>query len=125
MPKKSLIDKIRGIEALKSQKMVVDLEEISFKELLDEALVLFEERLEKKKITLKYKNDDSLDFTIKVDRVLFLNNVLNNLISNAIKFTSFNGQINIHTTTNEKNEKIISFRDNGIGIPSEIIKKYL
>ena len=48
--------------------------------------------------------------------------VLYNLIDNAIKFSHFDSSITIETT--EKNEKIfISVKDTGIGIPSDSIKK--
>lgn len=48
--------------------------------------------------------------------------VLYNLIDNAIKFSHADSTITIETT--EKNEKVfLSVKDNGIGIPSDCIKK--
>lgn len=48
--------------------------------------------------------------------------VLYNLIDNAIKFSHNNSTITIETT--EKNEKVfISVKDTGIGIPKDSIKK--
>ena len=48
--------------------------------------------------------------------------VLYNLIDNAIKFSHANSIITIETT--EKNEKVfVSVKDTGIGIPKDSIKK--
>ena len=48
--------------------------------------------------------------------------VLYNLIDNALKFSHANSAITIETT--EKNEKVfVSVKDTGIGIPKDSIKK--
>ncbi len=52
--------------------------------------------------------------TIKADR-LHLNNILYNLIDNAIKYSYENPEVRL-TTRNEGNQLIISIEDNGIGI---------
>lgn len=61
-----------------------------------------------------------------IDEVKFIQ-VLNNLISNAIKFTYYNGTITLNIDEHEKSV-IVSVRDNGIGIPDELkphlFKKY-
>lgn len=55
---------------------------------------------------------------IEVDIVKF-DQIINNLISNAIKFTAPNGKINIRVK--KENEYVmILFSDNGIGIPEEL-----
>lgn len=51
-----------------------------------------------------------------------LTTVLRNLLSNAIKFTPLNGDIIISAVENG-NEVIISVKDNGVGIPKEMISK--
>ena len=54
----------------------------------------------------------------KIEQVLY------NLIDNAIKFSHTDSAITIETT--EKNDKIfVSVKDTGIGIPSDSIKKDL
>jgi two-component system, sensor histidine kinase and response regulator len=50
--------------------------------------------------------------------------VLRNLISNAIKFTKKNGEINIMAEQG-KTEVTINVSDNGIGIPPELLNKLL
>jgi two-component system, OmpR family, sensor histidine kinase VicK len=54
---------------------------------------------------------------VEIDEVKFMQ-VINNLISNAIKFTPDNGTINI-IISDEVNQVIIAIEDNGIGIPEK------
>lgn len=49
-----------------------------------------------------------------------LSTILRNLISNAIKFTNINGEIEIKAEKSD-NHTIISVKDNGIGLTKEEI----
>ena len=51
-----------------------------------------------------------------------INTVLRNLISNAIKFTNQGGEI-IVSVNEEKDKLMVSVKDNGIGIPKDVIGK--
>jgi len=55
---------------------------------------------------------------LRLDSMKFLQ-VINNLISNALKFTADNGYIGLHAEEYE-NSVLISVTDNGIGIPEEL-----
>lgn len=67
-------------------------------------------------------NKPNGDFFVEVDEIKFLQ-VINNLISNALKFTVKNGKIEIDLKK-EKDHVVISVADNGIGIP-EKFRPYL
>ena len=56
---------------------------------------------------------------IKIDEAKFMQ-VLNNLVSNSLKFTRSGGHISIHIT-NFRNKVIIDFKDNGVGIPERFL----
>ena len=71
-----------------------------------------------KNITLKF--DTPGKHTIVNDRAI-INTILRNLISNAIKYTPKNGQIEICLIRQEE-LYMISVKDNGIGIPEDKLK---
>lgn len=63
-----------------------------------------------------FSSSDSL--FIEMDDVKFMQ-VINNLISNAIKFTSDGGEITVRLE-DQKEHILIMVKDNGIGIPSHL-----
>ncbi len=63
----------------------------------------------------------SKDFIVKADENM-LRNILRNLISNAIKFTPKNGQVQVEAI-NQDNQIVISVTDTGIGIKPKAIEK--
>jgi len=120
---KSLIDKVRTIDALQSHKSQAHLEKVLLNDIVGESLIMFEDRLKSKKLTLDYINRDQEDFEIFVDKVLFFNNVFNNLLSNSIKFSIEGKKIIVKSETKESGEQVISFTDSGIGIPDDLAEK--
>lgn len=73
-------------------------------------------QIEKKKLNIKKEYNDSLN-NIKSDEKL-LRIVIQNIISNAVKYTPEGGNITITFKEDNKNKKII-ISDNGIGIPAK------
>ena len=71
---------------------------------------------------LYQQHDEGINYTIQADKGR-LNQVMSNLISNAIKFTE-EGSI-IITSKKEENENkvIVSVKDSGIGIHREVIPR--
>ena len=59
--------------------------------------------------------------TVYADKGM-INTILRNLISNAVKFTSKNGEINVSLTENDQMVKVI-VQDTGIGISRDNLKK--
>ncbi len=83
-------------------------------------LATFEQRCTAKQISLELIFDKKKLFT-DADQSK-IEQVIQNLVDNAIKFSNQNSVIEIHT--NEHNQKIfISIKDHGIGIPKDNIKK--
>ncbi len=80
---------------------------------------LLENQAEKKKILLKNTVDESVEAFADVNMI---NTVLRNLISNAIKYTKENGQIEVSASVNEK-EVTVFVSDDGIGITPENMDK--
>jgi two-component system sensor histidine kinase VicK len=73
----------------------------------------------------QHKLDKKFDFThshdhiyAEVDSMKFVQ-IINNLVSNAMKFTKENGEIKVHAEKLEKSV-LITVSDNGIGIPKSL-----
>ncbi|MNW38963.1 Alkaline phosphatase synthesis sensor protein PhoR [compost metagenome] len=113
----SLSTDILKLSKLDNQDKVTDKNDYRLDEQIRQVLLTFEEIWSKKELNL------SLDLP-KVyiyQNEILLRQVWSNLISNAIKFTPQNGRIQI--TLNELDKQIIvSIKDNGIGMNSDIKK---
>ena len=88
--------------------------------IISQTTLTYEGVCEKKKIEFEYKFEtDKLIVWADQPKI---QQVLNNLIDNAIKFSPHNSKITISTYV--RNEKIfVSVKDRGIGIPSESINR--
>lgn len=101
-----------------SQKL--DLKKVDMRELLEEAQFIFNNRISDKKIRLEiYKNQNA---AILADKDSLLHNVLNNVLSNAIKFTPQGGKIKIEVL-NETEFHVLRVVDSGVGMTVEDIDK--
>ncbi len=87
---------------------------------LEQSLLTLKPVIEKKELTLNIEGIDSLPL-VSGDRDR-ITQVLDNLISNAIKFTNEGGQINIVGQLLEK-QVAISISDNGVGVSQDKINK--
>lgn len=86
--------------------------------LLGDVMDVFEVKLKDKDLSIKIFNPN--DPEVLVDKNIFTTQNLNNLISNSIKFSNNNDAIEIKV--NEINDiVIIGIKDNGIGIPENVI----
>lgn len=117
-----IIDHVREMEELAQQKKELRLQAIPVKEVVDSALVIFENRLKDKNITFKCIPELSrLDSKIIAEKISFTTNVFNNLFSNTIKF-SYPGSV-ITLIVEENEDKVhLTLKDRGIGIPREFLE---
>lgn len=89
----------------------------------EEARSTLSERLSQKKLTLEIASEADLQLEIK--RVVLVHNILNNLLTNAIKFSHEGSQIKITArslTEGDQRFCTIEVRDYGVGMPAEILK---
>ncbi len=87
--------------------------EIDVLGLINSIINLFSSEAKKKNIELSVESEPGLKLFSDID---MLNTILRNLVSNALKFTKNDGQIEISCT---KYKHIVQFniKDNGVGIP--------
>lgn len=102
-----------------TDKLLFNPENIEIKPFIENITQFYEEIAKQKLITIKKQIPDN--DTIFADKAM-ISTLFRNLISNAIKFTKPDGEINI-SVEKKPNEYIFSVSDNGIGIPKESIDK--
>ena len=112
----ALITNILKLNKLENQQIFPQLDEYDLGEQLCENLLQFEDIWEKKNLNIETDIED--DVRIRSDAEL-LSLVWNNLISNAVKFTSEGGTIGVSLKT-EGNLVIVSVSDTGCGIRPEV-----
>ena len=120
-----LINDILDLSKIEAGKVHLDLGAVSLEEMAHEVAGLFKLSARNNGVELSVEVDDSVPETIWSDRTR-LQQVLNNLVSNAVKFTSA-GQISIRVWTSQRDDRQgvlrhnISVSDTGIGIDAHKI----
>ena len=109
----SLINDILDLSKIEAGRMELELTDFDLPAAIDNALALVRERASRRGITLGAKVDDRVG-TIRGD-ARKVKQVLLNLLSNALKFTTEGGRIDLRVT--RKQELVeVSVADTGVGI---------
>ena len=113
-----LIDEILDLSKIEAGKMELEFLDVSTKEITDTLWNLFNLVAKEKGIEFEIISKDA-PLVIKTDKMR-LEQILKNLISNAIKFTE-KGKVSLEIKIDTDDDKIICFivKDTGIGIPIE------
>ena len=110
-----LISNILKLNKLENQHIIAEIETFDLSELVRMCAINHENLIEKKNLSLECDIDD---ITITSSETM-IEIVLNNLISNAIKFTESNGKIKISLKQDE-NHAILKVTDTGCGISNDV-----
>jgi signal transduction histidine kinase len=118
-----LEDNILDIARIENKSLKLNFEKFNLEELIGTVIHDTADQIDNRKITLHYNNkkDDTI-FQVNADKAR-LSQVLSNLLSNSFKFTK-NGTIliNLDGSHNQK-QAIVSVKDTGQGIDTEILPK--
>lgn len=113
-----LTNKVRDFSRFGLTSKALKLENIRLSDIWIEVRACLGDRLERKRISMEIT--ESPDLSVLVDQEIFLNQILLNLLTNSIKFSSPGSSIEI--TARPCQEHIeIEIVDHGIGIPKEIM----
>jgi DNA-binding response OmpR family regulator len=117
-----IIDHVREMERLSRQKNRLQLGPVSVKEVISNALLIFENQLKNKDIAFRcFPALEELESEIIAEKISFTTNVFNNLLSNSIKFSYPSSVITF--IVEEKEEKVhLVLKDQGIGIPGDLLE---
>lgn len=117
----NLLQNLLGWAKSESDQIQVIPENLDLKDLVDQTFRLLKLGSEHKKITLENNIPEATYVHADLNTT---KTVLRNLISNAIKFTPFDGKIKVNAVVNE-DRTFVEVQDNGQGIPPDDIKKIL
>ena len=114
-----LIDEILDLSKIEAGQMQLDYQDISIAEITDELQSLFGLLAKEKGLTFTINAEPDVPPVIETDRMR-LGQILKNLLSNALKFTS-SGTVSLTIKRQETETDTLSFvvKDTGIGIPPE------
>lgn len=106
------------LELLVEKNTAIMLEKISVKLLLEDSLYIVREKMKEKNVQVIIEDNS---FFVSAD-IELMKTVLSNLLENARKAVSENGEIRV-SAEQINNRNIISIEDNGRGIPKEELGK--
>ncbi len=111
---------VKEIASLKQGKIEVTLKSFNLVSLVESSIALFSEKAREKKLVIELECErDSM--SIISNEILLKNQVINNILSNCIKFSPDNSKI-IIKIIDHKEGVVLSIRDYGIGMPKDILE---
>jgi len=125
-----LISDLLDVRKLELGKMKFEIREVDPKELIEHCMNVLKTLAQSKRVTLVSKDSKASDGLVLRCDSKRINQVLGNLVNNAIKFVAADtGKVEVSVTKNENTgEMIFAIKDNGVGIPKDrqknIFKKF-
>jgi signal transduction histidine kinase len=113
-----LVNQLLDISRLEAGGLQLEISELSLTDLFDRVRRTFEVLARKQNITLGVELDDSAPATIPADGDRLRDQVLGNLLSNALKFTPDGGTIHVRGWA-EDDRFLIEVSDTGEGMPAD------
>ena len=115
-----LVKQLLDLSKIEAGQMTLRASKLNLISILKSMVLSFTPLAEKKNITLKFNPlEEQLYLYLDRDKV---EQIINNILSNAFKFTPENGEILVNVSRNEKTVQI-GISDTGIGIPKEKLSK--
>ena len=122
-----LINQVLDMSRIESGKVELDLQPVNLMELIQDMLTMTQTDALKKQIRVKYAMEELHHYHVYGDASR-IQQIFLNLMSNAIKYTPENGEIQFQARTmpeqiGEYRGYQFLFRDNGIGMTPEFLEK--
>lgn len=114
-----MIEELLDLSSIEMGKVVLSLQPCDLNRLLDECILMHKKFAEKKSISLVF--DRCPLPPVAVDRLRFTE-VIDNLVSNAIKYTHPSGRVRVHCESTAS-EVILHVTDTGQGLTSDDLKE--
>lgn len=121
------VDRLMELARAESGAMRIVPEPVNVPDMLRDLADIFEPQARQKRIELVVRRDDGAPPEILVDPDRFRDEVLGNLLSNALKFTGRGGRVGVRARA-RNGGAVFEVRDTGRGIPAEelelVFEKY-
>ncbi|MDO9181808.1 MAG: HAMP domain-containing sensor histidine kinase [Bacteriovorax sp.] len=117
-----ILEKVKDLQAIAFGKKTIERNEVKLLEVIKEVIIDFDKFLKPKNLILNCTNLTNADVVIYGDLEILRNQIFSNLISNAIKFSHKDSNIDIFIT-NDKNWVYVSIEDKGIGMSPDLLSK--
>ena len=112
-----LIDEILDLSKIEAGKMSLEIDTVDVHSMLATMKAMFEPMAREKNLQFHLNVSENIPETIETDK-LRLEQIIRNLISNSLKFTS-QGSITIDVKSDGKKDVVIAVSDTGIGIAAD------
>jgi signal transduction histidine kinase/CheY-like chemotaxis protein/CHASE3 domain sensor protein len=113
----ALINEILDLSKIESGKMELEVGQVFIHDIIDEMKALFEPIAQEKKLPFIIQLDEKVPAILETDKMR-LEQVLKNLLSNALKFTS-KGQVDFRIGMHNETTIAFTVKDTGIGVSEE------
>lgn len=118
---KEILTMIREMHALESGKRQIEMNPLPVIKIINQSIEMFEEKLKAKNLKLELINEIPETKSFLGDPVIFQHQILNNIISNAIKFAPVDSSLMI-TAMHHNQILAIKIQDQGIGMDEQLQK---
>jgi two-component system sensor histidine kinase/response regulator len=115
-----IIGLVRELRGVAENRRVFEIIEVDFNDAIKDSLETLYFKLNEKNITVESRIEGRI--MVMAERTSLVNSVLNNLLTNAIKFSFPDGVIRI-TGRTTGDVAVIQITDQGIGIPEALVNK--
>ncbi len=112
-----IINLVRKIRAIEENKISIELSSYNLSQLVDTSVQMLKPRWQEKQISFSIQIPT--DLKVQVEEVSFVNSVLNNLLTNSIKFSYAGSQVDIKAETQE-GRVWMEIQDRGIGMSPQL-----
>ncbi len=116
-----IVEDLLMLSRIETKEFQLKLEIISVREFIDDVVEFVKEPAEKKKIFLS-RDEIASSLAVQADRN-HLEQILINLLDNAIKYTPEGGRVTVSAVEKDLKDIQFSIEDNGIGIPKEDLSR--
>lgn len=115
---KEQLESVKKLKTIKDGKYLLEMSRFPVKKMIDASVDMFAEKCASKGIRIVTKTEDT-NLQVNVDYIVFVNQIISNILSNSIKFSHPHSEILINVQS-KSNWVVIQIQDFGIGMPETV-----